>query len=253
MIEVRNLGFKYFNSRKVLSNISFSINSGEFVLIIGPSASGKTTLAYCISGIIPHVIDGEIEGEVFFKGIKISELDFSEISRDIGVVLQNPEAQIFGMTVEEDIAFGLENLGFKEDVIERKIDYWLKMFDLVKYKNYNPRFLSGGQKQKLVIASVLAMEPNVLILDEPFINLDQKGKYTLLKIILDFKNKGKSIVLIDKKVTGIIKFVDKVIVLSNDGRLLSVLESEKFLSSRERFEKLGIFPPQNSLHKTIII
>lgn len=253
MIEVKNLEFKYYSSGKILSNISFSIKESEFVLILGPSASGKTTLGYCLSGIIPHIIDGELKGNVLFKGNRITDMDFTVLSKKIGVVLQNPEAQIFGMTVEEDMAFGLENLGLSEKEIEEKIDYWLKIFDLTKYRKYNPRFLSGGQKQKLVIASVLAMDPSIIILDEPFINLDQKGKFTLLKILFNYRSSGKIIVLIDKKATEVTRYVDKIIVLSRNGELLSVCTPKEFYDMKNKFRDLGIFPPENSLSKIITV
>ncbi|OYT28643.1 MAG: ABC transporter ATP-binding protein [Thermofilum sp. ex4484_79] len=254
MIEAVNLGFKYLNSsNKILSNISFRIRENELVLILGPSASGKTTLAYCISGIIPHIIDGELEGKVLIQGKDIQDLEFSEISRKVGVVLQNPEAQIFGMTVEEDIAFGLENLGFDTDTIREKIDHWLGMFDLLEYKKINPRFLSGGQKQKLVIASVMAMDPEIIILDEPFVNLDQKGKVTLLKTLFKSKKNGKTIILIDKKVPNFLELVDRVIILSQEGRLLFASTPNKFLKIMDSFSNLGIFAPRDQPVKLVSV
>ena len=254
-IYVKNLFFSYFNSkRKVLNNINLTINDGEFVVILGPSGSGKTTLAYCLSGIIPHLIDGEMSGRVVIDNMDTKKCDFKDIVKRVGVVLQNPEAQIFGMTVREDIAFGLENIGLDSSDIDDKINLMLNIFGLKRYENFNPRLLSGGQKQRLVLASVLAMNPNIIILDEPFSNLDLNGKNRVLEILLNLRREeDTTIILIDRKIPEVYNEIDRIIVLNN-GKILFNDSVRRFFDRMDDMVSIGIYPPPflifiNSLRK----
>lgn len=254
-IYVKNLFFSYFNSkRKVLNNINLTINDGEFVVILGPSGSGKTTLAYCLSGIIPHLIDGEMSGRVVIDNMDTKKCDFKDIVKRVGVVLQNPEAQIFGMTVREDIAFGLENIGLDSSDIDDKINLMLNIFGLKRYENFNPRLLSGGQKQRLVLASVLAMNPHIIILDEPFSNLDLNGKNRVLEILLNLRREeDTTIILIDRKIPEVYNEIDRIIVLNN-GKILFSNSVRRFFDRMDDMVSIGIYPPPflvfiNSLRK----
>jgi len=254
-IYVKNLFFSYFNSkRKVLNNINLTINDGEFVVILGPSGSGKTTLAYCLSGIIPHLIDGEMSGRVVIDDMDTKKCDFKDIVKRVGVVLQNPEAQIFGMTVREDIAFGLENIGLDSSDIDDKINLMLNIFGLKRYENFNPRLLSGGQKQRLVLASVLAMNPHIIILDEPFSNLDLNGKNRVLEILLNLRREeDTTIILIDRKIPEVYNEIDRIIVLNN-GKILFNDSVRRFFDRMDDMVSIGIYPPPflifiNSLRK----
>jgi len=254
-IYVKNLFFSYFNSkRKVLNNINLTINDGEFVVILGPSGSGKTTLAYCLSGIIPHLIDGEMSGRVVIDNMDTKKCDFKDIVKRVGVVLQNPEAQIFGMTVREDIAFGLENIGLDSSDIDDKINLMLNIFGLKRYENFNPRLLSGGQKQRLVLASVLAMNPHIIILDEPFSNLDLNGKNRVLEILLNLRREeDTTIILIDRKIPEVYNEIDRIIVLNN-GKILFNDSVRRFFDRMDDMVSIGIYPPPflifiNSLRK----
>ncbi|RLE69525.1 MAG: ABC transporter ATP-binding protein [Thermoprotei archaeon] len=254
-IYIKNLFFSYFNSkRKVLNNINLTINDGEFVVILGPSGSGKTTLAYCLSGIIPHLIDGEMSGSVVIDNMDTKKCDFKDIVKRVGVVLQNPEAQIFGMTVREDIAFGLENIGLDSSDIDDKINLMLNIFGLKRYENFNPRLLSGGQKQRLVLASVLAMNPHIIILDEPFSNLDLNGKNRVLEILLNLRREeDTTIILIDRKIPEVYNEIDRIIVLNN-GKILFNDSVRRFFDRMDDMVSIGIYPPPflvfiNSLRK----
>ena len=254
-IYVKNLFFSYFNSkRKVLNNINLTINDREFVVILGPSGSGKTTLAYCLSGIIPHLIDGEMSGSVVIDNMDTKKYDFKDIVKRVGVVLQNPEAQIFGMTVREDIAFGLENIGLDSSDIDDKINLMLNIFGLKRYENFNPRLLSGGQKQRLVLASILAMNPHIIILDEPFSNLDLNGKNRVLEILLNLRREeDTTIILIDRKIPEVYNEIDRIIVLNN-GKILFNDSVRRFFDRIDDMVSIGIYPPPflifiNSLRK----
>ncbi|MEM5794384.1 MAG: ATP-binding cassette domain-containing protein [Candidatus Aenigmatarchaeota archaeon] len=243
-ILVKNLNFKYDNSGFCLKNINLRIKEGEFVLLTGPSASGKSTLAYCLSGIIPHCIkNGKMKGNVWVNGKNTKEEKLSELARKVGMVFQNPESQIFGMTVEEDIAFGLENLNFPREEIRKRINKILKFLELKKFKDKPPECLSGGQKQRLVIGSVLVMEPEVLILDEPVSNLDPEGTRMVFSTLISLKQQKKTIILIERKIEGILPFVDRIIALK-EGKIVSDSSPRKFFQNVKLVNSLGIQPPQ---------
>jgi energy-coupling factor transporter ATP-binding protein EcfA2 len=242
-IVVRNLYYKYFNSDFTLKKINLEIDSGEFVLVTGPSGSGKSTLAYCLSGIIPHCMkNGEMKGEVLIDGKDTRNFSLNELTKKVGIILQNPESQIFGTSVEEDIAFGLENLSLPPQVISKKVDEILDFVGLKKLREKEPECLSGGQKQRLVIGSILAMEPDVLILDEPVSNLDPLGTKLVLSTLISLK-KSKTIILIERKSEQVIPFVDKVIAIDN-GAIVAKKSPKELFKDRVLIERLGINPPQ---------
>lgn len=243
-IVVENLCFEYYNSNFKLKNINLKIKSGEFVLLTGPSGSGKSTLAYCFSGIIPHCIkNGEMKGRVIIDGIDTREIPLNELVKKVGIVFQNPESQIFGMSVEEDIAFGLENLCYPREKIIKRVENILSFLELKKLREESPDCLSGGQKQRLVIGSVLAMEPEILVLDEPASNLDPQGTKMILSTLSSLKNMGKTIILIERKVEYILPFIDRVIAM-NDGEIIANSDPRDFFKNKKLVEKINVHPPQ---------
>lgn len=243
-IVVENLDFKYYNSDFSLKNINLEVDSGEFILITGPSGCGKSTLAYCLSGIIPHCIKyGKMKGKVLVNGKDTQKVSMSDLIKEVGIVLQNPDSQIFGMSVEEDIAFGLENLCCPRDEIKRKVEEILDFLNLKKLKEDSPDCLSGGQKQRLVIGSVLVIEPEIIILDEPVSNLDPLGTKMVLLTLISLKKLGKTIILVERKIDEIIHFVDQMIALDN-GKIVAKGNPRKLFEDRKLIEKLGIQPPQ---------
>ena len=168
VIETQDLTYTYPGSTKPsISKVSIKIEKGQFTLITGPSGCGKTTLCRCFNGLIPHFYQGEIEGDVSAAGLKIKEHPIHELAKHVGLVFQNPENQLFALSVEKDVAFGLENLGIPRDEMRKKVDWALKLTDIYELRERAPHELSGGQQQRVAIASVLAMQPEVIILDEP--------------------------------------------------------------------------------------
>ncbi len=216
MFVVKNLSCS-FNGKNVFSNISFSLSRGEAIAILGPAESGKTVLAYCLTGIIPNRIAAEVHGEIVLDGENILGKKPGDLASKIGLVMQNYEAQLFGLTVEEDVRFALENMGLDEHEIEGRVDWALKSLGLEKYRSYRTSQLSGGLKQRLAIASVIAAKPKVVILDDPTLNLDWIGIKSLENIIARLKNEGMSFVVLSKCVDGIENVIDKTIVLGNNG------------------------------------
>lgn len=242
-IVVENLHYKYRDSKFALKNIDLKIGN-EFVLLTGRSGSGKSTLVYCLTGLIPHYIwNGEMKGAVWIDGRNTKDTPLEELAKKVGVVLQNPESQIFGMTVEEDLAFSLENTCMPSHEIERRVNEILSFLELDKFRSMPSEALSGGQKQRLVIGSVLALDPEIIVLDEPLSNLDPWGIRLVVSTLEKLKKAGKTIVLVETKIEDIIHLVDRVIALE-DGRVIVDGPPRKFLADRELAERLGIEIPQ---------
>lgn len=198
VIELRNLKFKYSeNDEYLLRGIDLKVDKGEVIAIVGLSGIGKSTLCYCLSGIIPKIKKGFIEGEVFLKGISTKELNISEIAGFLGIVFQNPDTQLFSPTVEDEIAFGPENFGIDRDEIKKRIDYTLDMVGMNKHRLKNPKKLSGGEKQLIALASVLSLNPEILIFDEVMSQLDIISKNKIKSLIKRLKLEGKTVVMVE--------------------------------------------------------
>ncbi len=203
-VEINNLHFKYEKEQdNILAGVNLKINSGEIVSIMGLSGCGKSTLCYCICGIIPHIYRGLSLGEVLIFGEPVDRINFSLISTRVGIVFQNFDMQLFSPTVEEEIAFGPENLCLERREIEKRIDTSLKLINMEEYRFEHPENLSGGQKQLVAIASVLSMNPDVLILDEGLSQIDSKGKQGIKEVIMQLKNSGKSVIMIDHDIENL--------------------------------------------------
>ncbi len=197
-VEINNLCFKYQNEQNnILDGINLKVNSGEIVSITGLSGCGKSTLCYCICGIIPHIYKGFAEGEVLIFGKPVDKINFSLISTRIGMVFQNYDMQLFSPTVEDEIAFGPENLCLKRKEIAKRIDKSLELVNMERYRFEHPENLSGGEKQLVAIASVLSMDPDVLIFDEGLSQIDKEGRLRIKDVIIRLKDSGKSVIMIE--------------------------------------------------------
>nr|WP_245250410.1 ATP-binding cassette domain-containing protein [Thermococcus stetteri] len=221
-MEVRDLRFQYPRSKKpALNGVTLSVKKGEMVGIIGPSGSGKSTLVLTFNGIIPHSIRGEFSGEVLVRnpstGEELSTLEtpVSKLSTAVGLVLQNPESQLFNMTVEDEVAFALENLGLPRDEIEERVSWALGVVGLEGKREEFPPNLSGGEKQRLAIASVLAMRPPIIVMDEPTSQLDPEGKREVENVILRLKKEGVTVVIVEHDSRFLFRNADRIIVLKN--------------------------------------
>ena len=192
VIKVNNLSFKY-NEDYILKDINITINEGEFVLLTGGSSEGKSTLIYLLSGIIPNLIYGTVEGEIFIDNENILNQRVNEICKKVGIVLQNADNQIIEKYVEDELAFGGENIGLKPDVIKQKISLISGLFNLDKKAIC--RKLSGGQKQKLITGSTLLMGQKIIILDEPLANLDEESSIELVRILQALTKKKYTIII----------------------------------------------------------
>ncbi len=251
VISVENLSFRYRRAREhSLKGVSFEVEEGELLGIIGPSGSGKSTLCLTLNGIIPHSIKGDFSGDVIIRDpetgeeYNTKETPVAKLSTLVGLVLQNPESQLFNMTVEEEIAFGLENLGLERNEILRRLRWVLEVTGLRGLEKEFPPNLSGGQQQRLAIAAVLAMRPSVLVLDEPTSQLDPVGRREVLGLVsLLRKEYGMTVVLVEHHTDYILRFADRVLVM-NRGEIVLEGTPEEIAEEAETLKELGIkLPP----------
>lgn len=222
-VELRNVSYAYpLTEEKALRNISVSFEAGRLYGIIGPNGSGKTTLCNLVRGLAPYFYRGELEGECRINGRLLKDIDFDELSVEVGFIFQNPFTQISGVkeTVFEEIAMGLENLGVsREDMIRRTVQI-IRDLGIEDIMDKNPNALSGGQKQRVAFASIIVMEPPIIVIDEPTSQLDPHGTDMIFEIIYKMKERGKTILLVEHKVDLLADYADEILVL-NKGELVA--------------------------------
>ncbi len=198
ILSVSDLWYRYAeNKADILKGINLEVARGEVVKIVGLSGCGKSTLCYALAGIIPHYYNGIMKGDVFIAGENSTKLDLAQIATRLGIVFQNPDNQLFSPTVEDEIAFGPENLCLERKVIKERVAEALQLVDMEDYRFQSPENLSGGEKQLIAVASVLALKPQILIFDEVKSQLDVRGKEKINQIIDRLKNKNKTIILVE--------------------------------------------------------
>jgi energy-coupling factor transporter ATP-binding protein EcfA2 len=249
VIRANGLGFQYFGSpHAAIENVGLSIASGEFVLLTGPSGCGKTTLCRCLNGLIPNFYQGELTGELLVDGVSAASQLTSEVSRKVGYVFQNPENQLFALTVEKDIAFGPENLGLSREEIRQRVDWAMDTTGTRELKDLAPYELSGGQQQRVALAGILAMEPSVIVLDEPTSFLDPRTAEGVVKAVDDLRREHDiAVVVVEHRLDLVARFADRIVVMDrgkvvDDGRLDEVLDRDY-----ERLSGLGIGIPKVSM------
>jgi len=243
MINFKDVSFRYSkNQDHVLRNISFNVKKGEFLGISGPSGSGKSTLCLMMNGIIPKTIEGEFSGEVYIDGEDIAEKEIYETSEKLGLILQNPESQLFSMTVEEELAFGPENLGIKREEIGDRVSWALDLVGMERFREAFPHQLSGGEKQKIAIASLLTMKPEILVLDEPTSNLDPKSRIEIFKIVQKLNRKGMTVVVVEHE-TNFISSADKILIL-NEGEIVRYGTPKEIFREADFLKEIGIRVPE---------
>ncbi len=229
MISIENVSYKYKNGKKVLKNVSFSVKNGEIVTIVGKNGSGKSTIGKLISGILKLK-----EGNIFIDDIDISKRKNKElISSKIGMVFQNPDSQIIFSNIKEEFSYITQD--------ETIIDNALKYVDMFEYKNRDLYYLSLGQKQRIVIAEILAKKPKYIIFDEPTTMIDSMGKIKIYKLIKKLKDEGYTIICITNLADEIL-LADKTIIL-NDGEIVEQIKKTELIEKSDVFEKYEIKIP----------
>jgi energy-coupling factor transporter ATPase len=253
IIETNELVYSYPGATTPsLASVSITIEKGEFVILTGPSGCGKTTLCRSFNGLIPHFYGGKLEGDLVVAGHRIVDRSINELAMHVGFVFQNPENQLFALSVEKDVAFGLENLAMPRDEMRRRVDWALQMVDIAALRERPPHELSGGQKQRVAIACVLAMQPQVIILDEPTSFLDPVAAERILKVIEELNTRlGITIVLVEHRLDFVSKYADHVIVMNEGKVVLDGKPQEVFLSEKTRLLGVGV-PKATRLYQILL-
>ena len=247
LIETKNLTYTYPSATKPsIVDVSIKIEKGEFALITGPSGCGKTTLCRCLNGLIPHFYQGELKGQITVAGLDVTKHPIYELAKHVGLVFQNPENQLFALSVEKDVAFGLENLGLPREEIRKRVDWAMELTDIYDLRERAPYELSGGQQQRVAIASVLAMQPQVMVLDEPTSFLDPLTAKKIFDVIYELNRKlGITVVLVEHRLDLTAKYTDHIIIM-DDGRVVIDGEPRQILSSEET-RLIGVGIPKATL------
>jgi len=239
-VEVKNLTFAYQNGKTVLRDISFCVAAGEIFVIAGLSGGGKTTLCQLLCGIIPHAVKGELSGEISLMGMDPSRAGLPQASLKAGLVFQDADSQIICSTVEDELAFGLENLCVAPADIRRRVEELLREFGLVELREMNPALLSGGQKKLLTIAAVLAAAPPVLILDEPLSGLDSEGRALVRAAMVEQRRQGRAVIAVEHDLK-LVTFADTWLLL-DDGAVAACDAPATIMRQTNLLKELRLLP-----------
>jgi energy-coupling factor transporter ATPase len=247
LIEIKNLSYTYPGASKPsIHDVSLKIEKGEFVLITGPSGCGKTTLCRCFNGLVPHFYQGEIKGEVTVSGVNVLEKHTYDMAKHVGLVFQNPENQLFALSIEKDVAFGLENLGTPREEIRKKVDWALKQTGIYEIRDRSPHEISGGQQQRVAIAAVLAMEPDIIVLDEPTSFLDPLSAEKIFEVIARLnKEQGITVILVEHRLDLTAKYTNHLIVMDKGNVRLE--GNPRDILSNEETRLIGVGIPKATL------
>lgn len=243
-IKVENLKYRYPNMEKLaLDNLNFEIEKGSFVGIIGQNGAGKSTLCQAFVGLVPNFYKGAYGGKVWIDKREAAQVPVSELCRQVGLVFQNPFNQLSGAkdTIFEEVAFGLQNFGVPKEEMIARVKRVLKLLDIEEYRDRNPFDLSGGQMQRVAIASILAIEPEVLVLDEPTSQLDPAGSEEVFRAIEKLTKSGITIIMVEQKMEKLAEYCDRILLL-HDGKQIAYDTPERVFSM-ENLEQYGIEAP----------
>jgi energy-coupling factor transporter ATP-binding protein EcfA2 len=238
MIEARDVRFMYPTGVEALKGVSLTIRDGEFLAVMGQNGAGKTTLVKQFNGLLKPT-----KGTVLVDGVDTTKVTVATLARTAGFVFQNPDHQLFSESVEEEIAFALRNFGFKPKITKKRVTWALNLLGLTQYRKTSPFLLSGGERKRVALASVLAWNPKILILDEPTIGQDYQQKEKLRQFILQMRTQGKTIVVVTHDVEFIAECNPRV-MLMRDGKIVADGEARKILTDQETLAQASIVPPQ---------
>jgi energy-coupling factor transport system ATP-binding protein len=238
MIVVKDVHFTYPNGIEALKGISLAVQNGEFVAIMGQNGAGKTTLVKQFNGLLKPT-----KGTVLVDDIDTTKVSVATLARNVGFVFQNPDHQLFSESVEEEIAFALRNFGFKETVIKKRVTWALNLLGLTQYRKTSPFMLSGGERKRVALASVLAWNPRILILDEPTIGQDYQQKEKLRQFILQMRIQRKTVIIVTHDVEFVAECNPRVLLM-RDGQIIADGEATKTLTDTDVVTKASIVPPQ---------
>ena len=238
MIVVEGISFTYPGNVQALRNVSLTIKDGEFVAIMGQNGAGKTTLVKHFNGLLKPS-----SGSVRIDGVQTTKTSIASLSRTVGFVFQNPDHQLFSETVKQEIGFALKNFGCDEETIQKQITWALNLLSLTQYRETSPFMLSGGERKRVALASVLAWDPKILILDEPTIGQDHEQKEILRQFIVQLQTQGKTIVIVTHDVEFVAECNPRV-VLMKEGRIVADGEGKEILTNLDALAQSSMVLPQ---------
>ncbi|MHB1355443.1 MAG: energy-coupling factor ABC transporter ATP-binding protein [Anaerolineae bacterium] len=228
----------------VLNDINLKVERGEWLAIMGPTGAGKSTLCLALNGVVPHMTGGEFLGHISIRNLDTLSSSPADLAEHIGIVYQDPESQLFCATVEEEVAFGPENLGLVPQEIEERVSWALSVVDMSAYRSASPTRLSGGQKQRVAIAASLVMLPEILILDEPTSSLDPVGQTEVFNVINRLRHERQmTLVLVSADAERVAQYATRLVLLVN-GRIIADGEPGALLTDIVLTQMAGITPPQ---------
>jgi energy-coupling factor transport system ATP-binding protein len=240
MIEAKGIFFTYPNGVQALKDVSVTIQEGEFMAIMGQNGAGKTTLVKHFNGLLKP-----IKGQVLVDGADTKKVSVASLSRNVGFVFQNPDHQLFSETVEDEISFALRNFGFEEKTINERVNWALNLLSLTQYGKTSPFMLSGGERKRVALASVLAWNPKILILDEPTIGQDYQQKEKLRQFILQMRTQRKTIIIVSHDVEFVAECSPRVLLML-DGKIVADGQAKTILSDPDLLMRASVVPPQIS-------
>lgn len=243
-LEVTGLTYRYpAGATPALREVSFHLRPGEFLGVVGRSGAGKSTLCAALAGLVPHFFGGQMEGRVLVDGLDTRQVPVADLTAEVGLVLQNPFTQLTGVkeTVEGEVAFGLENRGVPRTEMRRMVAETLERLGLAPLRDRHPFTLSGGQMQRVALASVLVMRPRILVCDEPTSQLDPQGVREVMGLLADLHRGGTTIVLVEHRTSLLAEMATRVLLLA-DGSVLADGSPREVLG-RPDLEHLGVRPP----------
>lgn len=247
MIEIRGFSFRYRESDEaVVSDINLTIPRGAFVGITGAAGSGKSTLTYAMNGIIPHCYPGDFFGSVRVNGVDTCEASLTDLSQIVGSVCQDIDSQIVSSVVEDEMLYGLENFGVAHDEIEQRVEQALADMGIADLRDRVIASLSGGQKQKVAIASILALRPQVLVLDEPTAELDPASSLSVFSLLSRYaRENGTTIVVVEQKIALLSDFADMLVIVDG-GRIKFADKPADVLAHSDELLELGVNCPRST-------
>jgi energy-coupling factor transport system ATP-binding protein len=238
MIEVKGVYYSYPSGVEALSGVTVTIRDREFVSIMGENGAGKSTLVRHFNGILKPS-----KGEVTVDGVATTKESVAQLSRNVGLVFQNPDHQLFSETVEEEVAFGLRNFGYGDKEINERTTRVLDLLDLAKYRKASPFILSGGERKRVALACVLAWDPKFVVLDEPTVGQDYRQKERLRQFVLKLNEEGRSVVMVTHDVEFVADCSPRVVVMSH-GKIVGDGDADDILTDEELLTKASVLPPQ---------
>lgn len=238
MISVHNVSFNYPDGPNVLHDVNLEIKDGEFVAIMGENGAGKTTLVKMFNGLLKPT-----KGTVEIDGVETKEKSVAQLSRNVGLIFQNPDNQLFAETVTQELAFSLRNFGFAEDVIQKRVTSFLHLLDLESYASSSPFVLSGGERKRVALAAILVWDPKHVIMDEPTIGQDYLQKERLRNFVTQLVSQGKSVVIVTHDVEFVAECKPRVVVLSH-GTIIGDGPAPRVLTDQRLVEESSLRMPQ---------